>query len=359
MNTAIKLCFGGMICVLAGGAAEPADTARPVRVTTVHFAPRTTPATFSGSVQPRTSADLAFQAGGRVIRRPVNIGDHVTAGQMIAELDLSDLRYALEAAEAAMRAAQADAASARADFARYQRLGQTSAAYLPSEFDRRKAASQMADARLTQAAWQTAIARDQFRYGTLTADADGVITALPAQVGQVVSAGQTAATLAHSAETEVAIDVPENRLGAIRAATGITISPWAEPSVTLHGRIREIGGQADAASRTFAVRVTVTDAPSGLLRPGMTAMVNVAAAGDDVAVLPGSALCDEDGQPAVWVLDPEIGHAARRPVRVAGYRGDGGVLIQSGLAEGEQVVTAGTSLIDPDMTLTAWTGATR
>jgi multidrug efflux system membrane fusion protein len=359
MHTAIKLCFGGVICVLAGGAGEPADTARPVRVTAVHFAPRSTPATFSGSVQPRTSADLAFQAGGRVVFRPVNIGDHVTAGQMIAELDLSDLRYAREAAEAAMRAAEADAASARADLARYQRLGQGSAAYLPSEFDRRKAASKMADARLTQTIWQAEIARDQLRYGTLKADADGVITALPVQVGQVVSAGQTAATLAHSAETEVAIDVPENRLGAIRAATGVTISPWAAPSVTLHGRVREIGGQADAASRTFAVRVTVTDAPPGLLRPGMTALVNVAAAGDEVAVLPGSALCDQDGQPAVWVLDPAISHAARRLVQVAGYRGDGAVLVRAGLAEGEQVVTAGTSQIDPGMSLTAWAGATR
>nr|WP_294524199.1 efflux RND transporter periplasmic adaptor subunit [uncultured Rhodopila sp.] len=359
MHTAIKICFGGVVCVLAGAAGELVDTARPVRVTAVHFAPRAAPATFSGSVQPRTSADLAFQAGGRVIRRPVNIGDHVTAGQMIAELDLSDLHYAREAAEAAMRAAEADAASARADLARYQRLGQTSAAYLPSEFDRRKAASQMADARLTQTAWQAAIARDQLRYGTLTADADGVITALPVQVGQVVSAGQTAATLAHSAETEVAIDVPENRLAAIRAATLVTISPWAAPSVTLHGRVREIGGQADAASRTFAVRVTVTDAPPGLLQPGMTAMVNVAATGDDLAVLPGSALCDQDGAPAVWVLDLAKGHAARRPVRVAGYRGDGAVLIQSGVAEGEQVVTAGTSEIGPDMTLTAWTGVTR
>ena len=258
-----------------------------------------------------------------------------------------------------MRAAEADAASARADFARYQRLGQSSAAYVPSEYDRRRAASLMADARLTQTISQTAIARDQLRYGTLTADADGVITALPVQVGQVVSAGQTAATLAHSDETEVAIDVPENRLGAIRAAPGVTISPWAAPSVTLHGRVREIGGQADAASRTFAVRVTVTDAPPGLLQPGMTAMVNVTAPGDNLAVLPGSALCDQDGQPAVWVLDPAIGHAALRQVRVAGYRGDGAMLIQAGLAEGEQVVTAGTSEINADMILTAWTGATR
>jgi multidrug efflux pump subunit AcrA (membrane-fusion protein) len=78
-----------------------------------------------------------------------------------------------------------------------------------------------------------------------------------------------------------------------------------------------------------------------------------------VAVLPGSALSDQDGRPAVWVLDPVKRHAALRPVRVAGYRSDGAMLIQAGLAEGEQVVTAGTSQIDPAMTLTAWTGATR
>jgi RND family efflux transporter MFP subunit len=315
--------------------------------------------TFSGSVQSRTYADLAFQVGGRVIRRPVNTGDLVKAGQVLAELDLSDLQFAQEAAAAAMRAAQADASNARADLERYQALGRKSSAFLPSEYDKRIAASRMADARLVQTTMQSAIAQDQRKFGTLTADADGVVTALRIQVGQIVSAGQTVATLAHTAETEIAVDVPENRLTDVRAASDVTISLWAAPEVALHGRVREIGALADAASGTFAVRVTVTDAPPGLLALGMTATVGFGTIGARVASLPGTALCDRDGQPAVWVLNGDQRRAALRPVNIASYRGDGSVLVLGGVAEGEQVVTAGTSQIGPDMTLTVWTGATR
>jgi RND family efflux transporter MFP subunit len=325
----------------------------------VHYAPAAAAQVFSGSVLPRTSAALAFRVGGKVVTRPVEVGDHVKAGQVLATLDLSDLTFAQEAAEAAMRAAQADAVNARGDLARYERLGQHSSAYLPSEYDRRVAASSMADARLAQAARQVALASNQHGYGTLTADADGIVTALPAEVGQVLSAGQTVVTIAHTAETEIAVDVPENRLGQVRAAGEVTLSLWADPGKQLHGRVREIGALADAASRTFAVRVTVLDAPPGLLALGMTATVSFVSSGAPVAPLPATALSDHDGQPAVWVLNGERRRVTLRQVEIAGYRADGNVLVRKGLAEGEEVVTAGTSQITPDMALTAWAGATR
>lgn len=332
----------------------------PVRVAPVVFTSRQSVLALSGSVQARTLADLAFRVGGKVVDRPVEVGDHVRAGQVLARLDQADLALSFEAAQSALQVAIADAANARADFGRYARLGRKSPAFLPSQYDHRLAAMRMAGARLAEVARQVALAKDRLDYGTLRADADGVITALPVQVGQVVAAGQTVASLAHTAQTEVVVDVPENRLPEVRRAARIDISLWADPAHKLTGRVREIGAQADAASRTFAVKVTVLDPPPNLLALGMTATVRfMAPPRAPVAILPATAITDRNGAPAVWVFDPKAQHAMLQPVKIAGYCGDGSVAIASGVSPGEQVVTAGASEIAPTMRLVAWAGAAR
>ena len=255
-----------------------------------------------------------------------------------------------------MQAASADAAEARADLARYVALGHASPSYLPSEYDRRLAARRSADARLAEALQLLGLAHNQLDYATLRADTDGVITTLPVEVGQVVTAGQTVVGLARAGDTEIWVDVPENRLGSIRGAV-VTVTPWSEPDRRLSGQVREIGALADAATRTFNVRITV--APASGLSLGSTATVAFSV-GDakKVALLPATALTDIDGKPAVWLLD-QTGHASRRPVEIVRLDGDGQVAIGAGLAPGEQVITAGADLIDPDMRLTAWSGPAR
>ena len=352
----VRPAFLTTILLLAAGAGEPP---KPVRVATVEMRPVASSLAYSGTVQARTQADLGFRVGGKVVSRPVDVGDHVHAGQVLARLDDADLKLSEEVAAAAFQAAKADAVNARADLARYEQLGRRSPAYLPSEFDKRGAASRVADARLVQAARQLALARSQREYGALAADADGVVTALPVQVGQVVAAGQTVATVAHTDEIEVWADVPENRLAEVRAAGEATIALWAAPGQTLHGHLREVGALADPASRTFVVKVAVDDAPPGLLALGMTATVRFGAAGPPVAELPATALTDQGGNPAVWVLDPEKQRASLRPVQVAGYGGDGSVLVRGGLSDGDEVVTAGVGQIEPDAALVAWPGAAR
>ncbi len=342
--------------VFLGAAGEPP---KPVRVAVVTMLARQAGLTFSGTVQARTEADLGFRVAGKVVKRPVDIGDHVRAGQTLASLDPADLQFSQEASEAGLQAAMADAQDAQAEMKRYDGLGRSSPTFLPSEYDKRMAAQRMANARLMQAVRQVGLARNQRSYGALTADADGIVTALPVQVGQVVAAGQTVARVAHTDETEIVVDVPENRLVDVRGAKDVTLTLWATPGQVIHGRVREVGALADPSSRTFAVKVTVLDAPPNMLALGMTAIVTFGHAGDPLAVLPAAALTDTQGQPAVWVLDPASHQAALRPVEVAGYGSDGSVLIGAGLTAGEQVVTAGLHHIAPGMALTAWAGATR
>jgi len=354
------MAFLSRLAVLAfsGGLIVAADQApQPVRVQTVQFSPAEQALTYSGTIEARVQADLAFRVGGKIIERPVNLGDHVKAGQVLARLDPVDLRLSLEAQVQAVAADAADATNARAELRRYARLGEGSAAYMASEYEKRQSASAMADARLAQARRQLAQAQDQLAYTELRADADGAITALPMQVGQVVSAGQTVATLAHGREIEADVDVPENRLPDIRAADRVTVALWSAPDRKLRGCIREIGALADTASRTFSVRVSLLDPPpeNGL---GMTATVEFAhAAGVPVVLLPAAALVDEGGRPAVWVLAPAAPRAALRVVQVAAMTGDGMVAVTGGVHDGEQVVTAGAHEVRPDMPLVAWPGA--
>lgn len=342
---------------LPSAAGEP--PARPVRVQSVVLAPLQLPLVLSGTVQARVQADLAFRVGGKVIRRAADPGERVKAGQVLAELDPLDLQHSLESAEAALAAAQATASQAAGDLRRYEQLGRTSPAYLPQEYDHRLAAYQAAQANVVQAQRARDLASDQRSYNTLRADADGIITSLPIQPGKVVAAGQTVASLAHSDAIEVVADVPENRLDDLRKASAITVRFWALPDLELPASLREIGGLADPASRTFAVKLALGAMPDQRLALGMTAIVHVQREGGIAAILPSGALTDQNGQPAVWVLDPATHHASLRPVAVGFYDQDGHVSVTSGLRPGEDVITAGVFAITPDMTLSAWAGATR
>ncbi|MEJ1975852.1 MAG: HlyD family efflux transporter periplasmic adaptor subunit [Acetobacteraceae bacterium] len=216
------------LSLLLAAAAEPP---RAVRVVTVGLTQPDIPLTLSGTVQARTLADLAFRLArrGRWPISPSGLAARWWNGRLRSATMCEPARSShgsippISASRSrrlkrALVAAQADAANTQVDLQRYVALGKASPAYLPSENDRRVAAARMAAARLTQAQRQAELAHDQSQYGSLLADADGVITALPVQVGQVVTAGQTVASLAHTDDTEVVVDMPENRLAAVRAA---------------------------------------------------------------------------------------------------------------------------------------------
>ena len=358
MRTAALLaCFALFACD------KPAPTQaeappRPVRVQAVAFTEPRETLTYSGTMQARRQADLAFRVGGKIIARPVDLGVRVHAGDALARLDPADLTLSAEAAQNAMAAAAADATNARLEFQRYENLGRSSPSFLASEREKRVAANMMANARLAQAQRQYALALSQRNYGTLFADADGVVVGLPVEIGQVVSPGQTVMTVAQTAETEVLVDVPENRLPELRAADEIKVVPWSDPSHAFTGHVREVAARADPASRTFAVRIAV-QAPGEQLALGGTATVRLTGRGaGPVAILPAAALGDCDGKPCVWVLDEGQNRAVPRPVTVAAYREDH-VAIASGLQAGEQVVTAGVTQLDPALTVVAWGGAQR
>lgn len=297
-------------------------------------------AVFAGEVKPRHEADLAFRIGGKLVARAVDAGTRVRKGQVLARLDPADMGLQAEAAKAQVAATQTEYEFAKAEFERYQGLF-AQKFISASALDAKRNTMNANRAKFEQAKANLAVAQNQAAYTTLVAPEEGVITAVAAEAGQVVTAGQPVMRLAREDEREVAIAVPESRIGELSRARQIVVALVADPRKLYRGRVREIAPAVDPVTRTFAVRVAIVD-PSPALQWGMTA--NVGLSGDvaaEATVVPlPSIYKTPDGRPAVWIYDANGGKVSLRPVVIAQYREDG-VVITAGVATGEWIVAAG------------------
>jgi multidrug efflux system membrane fusion protein len=332
---------------LAGCAKHEAapDPVRPVELAQVKLGAMPESAGFAGEVKPRYETDLAFRIGGKIVARSVDVGARVKRGQVLARLDPADVALQSEAAKAAAAAAEAEYTYAKAEFERYRSLHEQKFVS-GSALDQKQNALNANRAKYEQAKAQLAVAQNQSAYATLVAPDSGVITAIAAEAGQVVASGAAVMKLAREDEREVAISVPESRIAELSRAKQVGVSLWATPQKIYPARVREIAPAVDPVTRTFAVRVAVL-APDASLQWGMTANVGIVTDGPaSAALLPLTALHRQDDKPAVWVYDAATGKVALRPVTVAQYREDG-VVVTSGLATGEWVVTAGVHKLRP------------
>jgi len=304
---------------------------------------------YSGEVRARHENDLAFRVGGKVVARYVDVGATVKKGTELARLDPQDAQLNVESARSQLAAAEADHALAKAELARYRDL--YAKQYVSKAvLDARENTFNTTKARLEQARAQAQVARNQSSYTTLVAEADGVITAVNVEAGQVVSSGQPVLRFARPEEKEVAINVPETRLGELRDGNQVAIALWAAPDKPYVGRVREIAPNADPATRTFMAKITIID-PDSAVKLGMTANVLLGdRAGTEVITLPLTAITQVDGKPAVWVVDPQTSKVNLRPVGIGAYREDG-VTVRDGLRPGEVVVTAGVHKLLPGETV--------
>jgi len=277
---------------------------------------------YSGAVHARYEIPLSFRIGGKLLERRVDVGAHVAVGDLLARLDPADV--ALQAAQA-----QSQLALARANVKRYRDLRAknfVSAAALDAKETAFKAAES-----------QAGIAVNQTAYARLTADRAGVVAAVLAEPGQVVATGQPVLRLAQDGEREVAIDLPESAMSEIKVGDAATVSLWAGGK-TYRGRVRQISPLADAATRTFAARVSLLDADAAVAL-GMTANVRFAGSGPPRLAVPLAAVFQQGDRPAVWVVGKDA-TVSLRPITVTAYA-DAGAVVGAGLVSGERIVAAG------------------
>lgn len=323
-----------------GDAAPKGPEVRSVRTTVVDPRPIEDDRSAVGEVRPRYESELGFRIAGKVVARAVDVGASVRKGELLARLDTQDYRNKLKSAESDIVAAQAVLTEAQAAESRLRHLlanGHTTRA----NYDVALKNLRSAEAKLDGAKAAAEMARDQLGYSELRADFDGIITAVNAEPGQVVNVGQTIVRLARPDEKDAVFAIAESAFERRSASDRpeIVALLLSNPSISAEGVVREISPVADPATRTFQVKVTLKNPPEQM-RFGGSIVGRVKASTKPVVALPGSALFDKGGQPAVWVVDSASSSILLKPVTITRYETDR-VIIADGLAKGEIVVTAG------------------
>lgn len=332
--------------------AQP-EPVRAVKVVTVGQQALLSETMFSGELRARVESRLGFQAGGKLIQRAVDVGQRVAGGQLLAAIDPQDYQLSVQATQAQLLAAQTQRDVALADYKRYESLraqGFISAA----ELERREANLKSADAALVQARSQSQAQTNQLGYAHLRATAPGVVTAIEAEVGQVLAMGQPVLRLAHDGPRDAVFNVPEQALGLYKIGMPMQAKLSGSEQV-LPGRVREVGASADPVTRTFAVKLALEG--SERLPLGATVNVQPPARDPKTAVsqiqIPSTALRQHGEETAVWVLDEASMTVQLRKVTLGPVQ-DESVVVASGLQVGQKVVVAGVHVLSPGQKVTLY-----
>ncbi|MBA4177216.1 MAG: efflux RND transporter periplasmic adaptor subunit [Leptothrix sp. (in: Bacteria)] len=330
-------------CSRPAPAPEPV---RAVRTLTVAVDGAGGTAEFAAEVRARTESRLGFRVAGKMVSRSAELGQQVKAGQVLARLDATDLRLGQEAALAAGRAAQSNYELAAAEFKRYQAL-RAQGFISGLELERREATLKAQQAQRDQLLAQAGVQGNQATYATLTATAAGVVTGVDAEVGAVLGAGATVLRLAQAGPRDAVFAVPETGLAAMRALKGkagaVKVKPWGG-AATLPATVREVAAAADPSTRTYLVKA---DLGAAAVQLGQTVTVVIDEPRvEGVTRLPLPAVTRQQGQSAVWLVDPATMTVKPQPVVVAGADANT-LVVTAGLSPGQIVVTAGVHVLTP------------
>jgi RND family efflux transporter MFP subunit len=317
---------------------------RPVRTVTVAKRDVGEIVSFTGRIEAELETRLSFRIGGRMIERSVRVGDRVEPGQVVAKLDSQNELNALRSAQAAVTAAQAQFTEAQNNYERQKfLLARDVASHV--QYERAEQSRDTAGAQLDSAQAQLDVARDQVGDTELKADAGGIVIATAAEPGEVVQAGQLIIRVAPKGGRDAVFDVPGQMLRSAPREPLINVSLTDDPSVTTVGRVREVAPQADPVTRTFEVKVGLTDPPAAM-RLGATVAGRMQINSSPTIEIPAAALTEFDRRAALWVVDPATKTVSLRNVEVQRHD-PATVAIAKGLEVGEIVVTAGAQALHP------------
>jgi RND family efflux transporter MFP subunit len=336
-----------VLCLLVGcKGKEPevkVEAPRPVRSVVAKLTASADVLSLPGEIRPRIESRLGFRVGGKLLQRNVSVGDRVVLGQVLARLDPTDLAPALQAQQAQLESARTDRDLAAVELDRLRSL-KTQNYISQGSLDRQQATYDSAVSRLNAAQAQLRQARNAIDFQVMHADAAGVVTAVEAEVGQVVTAGQPVIRVAQTAEREVAVNIPEADLDDVRRVKAWSVLVPALGDRVIAAKIRELSPIADPASRTYAARLSLSGKLDDIAL-GMTALVQSGAqGGQSTIVLPLSALYSRDGKTRVWRVDMSKRTVEPVEVTTAGLLDDS-VRITSGISAGDRIVTAGANLL--------------
>lgn len=339
------LCVLALLCLAGCSEDKPqAQSPRPVRTVIAEPAFVGDQIIQTGEVQPHTETELGFRIDGRMDSRAVELGDTVEKGELLATLNPQDVSNEVKAAEADFESTLSAEVLAKSSMDRQRLL-----------FDKHIVA--LAKMEEADANWRTSVARreaaqatlenarNKLAYTQLFAPGDGIVSGIGANPGQVVSAGQMVVKLASTETRDAVFNVSERLINTAPADASVEIALVSDPRIKQTGRVRDVSPTADAATRSYRVRIALPNAPAAMAF-GATVTGRLVLPGAPLIELPATAVTSEAEKPAVLVVDPTTHILVRKPIEVARYSADK-IFVASGLAIGDAVVTAGVSKLRP------------
>ena len=297
-------------------------------------------AAFAGTVDARYESILGFRVLGRMIARDVNVGDNVKQG---ATRRARSHSFPTRTAERGGRPGKGRRSSARRLEAARQR--QLFSRGVTAKADFEAAQHEFDSAEASTAAARACAAQEKLGYTELHAEFDGVMAATKAEVGQVVQPGQEVVSVIRPEEREAVVDVPDNIAATFVRGRASSLPRKRNPPRESRDRC-EIAPQADLATRTRRVKITLVDPPLSFRLGTIVKAVAGMDAGAEIE-LPSSALLERDGKTFVWVVDAATRKVSMREVKI-GARDADSFQVAEGLAAGTRVVTAGVHSLLPD-----------
>lgn len=336
----MKRCVALAAALALAACDKPAAPPPPIRpvLSTLVAATTIDPLRLAGMVSARVETPFSFRVLGRLVSRPVNIGDPVAKGQTLAAIDPLALQLAVRSVEADLASARAQLANALGVAERQATLLKTNTT-TQAEVDAANQARNSALAGQTRAQAALAKANEELGYAVLTADFAGVVANTGAEVGQTVQPGQMVVDIADPNLRDAVIDAPAAAAAALKLGTPFEVAAELDPSVRVAGKVREIAPQADAATRTRRVKIALEHPPNAF-RLGSTIVAWPLHEARKAVRLPASAILIKEGKPFVWIVDPATAKVATRAVTLAAGEADP-VEVTSGLDADMRVVTAG------------------
>jgi len=346
--TLLALTLGLGACGKSDDAVE--ERLRPVRYVTVSDASVFRDRSFSGTSKSSRESRLSFKVSGTVINAPVQIGQRLNAGDLIAEIDPASYVLQAQQAQASLVEAQANDRRAAANYERTQGLWVNDNAS-DNDLDSSRAQAESAQAVVASAGKALEIARLNVSYTKLTADTDCSIASLDIEVNENVASGQQVAAVSCGDEFEVNLDLPESLIGSVDETTPVSIRFGSIPDQVFSGVISEVAVASAAGSAAFPVVIKITGShPS--LRSGLAADVtfqfDLSAGQGGGVVIPVTAIISDPGGTFVFVTEPaEVDNEAivRRRAVTLGELSQSGIEVVEGLHVGDRVITAGISVI--------------
>ncbi|MFZ5440080.1 MAG: efflux RND transporter periplasmic adaptor subunit [Myxococcota bacterium] len=341
-------------------------TPRAVRVVTAAPRPVVPFARYGGVLEAGTQLDLAFRVPGRVARvgqvsvdggvRELQEGDVVRVGDVLAALDLADLRRQQSAAASAVSGAAAQVRTARTNLGQAEKEVQRARRLFAggdlsqAELDRAEAAFAAASSSLAALEAQEqgrvdqlALTRSALADATLASPITGVLSRKAIDPGELVAPNVPLFSVVDLSELRLVFGVPDTRVNELHVGAALPVEVEAFPGRHLVGMLAKIAPTADPLLRTYAVELRLSGEPA--LRPGMSATVRLGEAARDALVLPLAAVVRVPAGEGygVFVLGADD-VVTLTPVTVADLL-ENDVVLSSGLEVGQRVVTDGAAFL--------------